>query len=309
MPRLIRPVFAAALVAVGGLLGCATPSGNETSSPALSSAGTSKTKAPAEYSVVKQIRYSYTLTNKTAKLLPKAQFSTYAPVPRTSHQWVERISASQPYRSSQDPLGNEILHFEFENVPPYGSKIVSITADLKMAPHATGADRGEIARFKQPERFIESDDINVVELARELRQSSPAESLKAAYDWVTTNLKSEIYIPEDRGAAYALSARSGDCTEFAYLLTALARANDVPARPVGGYVFKGNSIVKAVDYHNWTEFFGGDYWQIVDGQKKTFMRDQTDYVAMRIIAGGADSPLGDSHRYSYAGEGLAVLMN
>ena len=297
----------ASTIAVGGLLGCATTERATTS--VTHSATAAINNAPAEYSISKQLRYSYTLTNKTAQVLNKAQFSTYAPIPRTSHQWVERVSVSQPYRSSRDALGNEVLQFEFDTIPPYGSKIVSITVDLKMAPRAVGGGREDVARFKQPERYIESDDIHVIELARELRQSTPAESLKAAYQWVTANLKSEIYVPEDRGAVYALSAHSGDCTEFAYLLTALARANDVPARPIGGYVFKGNSIVKAVDYHNWTEFFANDRWQIVDGQKKAFMQDEADYVAMRIIAGAADSPLGDSHRYSFAGEGLEVLMN
>src|SRR5437868_14904954 len=117
------------------------------------------------------------------------------------------------------------------------------------------------------------------------------------------NVKTQTYIPKDRGALYALTERTGDCTEFAYLLTALSRADDIPARPIGGYVFKGNAVVKAVDYHNWMEFFVDGYWQIADAQRQVFMQSESDYVAMRIIAADPKSPLGNSHRYNYAGAG------
>jgi hypothetical protein len=265
-------------------------------------------RAPAPYTITKQIRYSFTLQNKTNQLLPHAQFWTYAPVPHTSHQWLEKVSASQPFHVSRDGMGNEILHFEFENIAPYAAKIVSITADLKMADAASAMEDRPSERFLRAEPYIESDDAKLIKVARDFHDSSAVGTMKHAYTWVAGNLKTETYVPEDRGASYALVTRKGDCTEFAYLLTALGRANQVPSRPVGGYVFKGNAIVKAPDYHNWMEFYADNHWQIADAQKHVFMQGQTDYVAMRVIAVTGEEPIA-SQRFSYAGEGLEVVMN
>ncbi len=128
------------------------------------------------------------------------------------------------------------------------------------------------------------------------------------YEWIAANVFSEGYIAEDRGAAYAIEARKGDCTEFSYLLTALYRAQQIPARAIGGYVFGGNNIVRPMDYHNWTEFYLDGAWQIADAQKGAFVSRQTDYVAMRVIATGGAAAVA-SQRFSFAGEGLRVEMN
>ena len=310
MPQLIRPL---ALLAMTAVLSACASSGSAPVSPgvaaAMSSGHDSRRPAPSGYTTSKQIRYSFTVQNQSGQVLPKADFWVYAPVPQTSHQWVERITASQAYRASHDALGNEVLHFEFDNLPPYGTKIVTISADLKMAPVAATTTASDVTRFLQPEPYIESNDSRLVDLAKGLRKESHASSARAAYHWVAGNLQSETYVLDDRGAAYALSSRKGDCTEFSYLLTALGRANGIPARPIGGYVFAGNAVVNATDFHNWTELYVDGRWQIADAQKRAYEQDQTSYVAMRIIASGVGGPLGNSHRYNYAGRGLEVRMN
>lgn len=261
------------------------------------------------YHAAKQIRYSFTLNNTTGHLLEKAQFWTYAPVPRTSYQKVKKISANQPYRMTRDEMGNEIMHFDLEKIPPYGTKIVSITVNLMMADRPVPMSVGDRRRFLSAEAYIESDDTQIANLARTLSDPVTLTSARKAYDWVNQNLFSESYVSEDRGAVYALTHHKGDCTEYSYLLTALYRAQQIPARALGGYVFPGSNVVKAVDYHNWTEFHADGVWQVADAQKGAFVKNQTDYVAMRIIASGKDGPMGDSHRFNFAGEGLKVTMN
>lgn len=261
------------------------------------------------YQMPKLIRYSFTLNNTTGRPLEKAEFRTYAPVPQTSYQKVKKISANQPYRITRDEVGNEIMHFDLENIPPYGAKIISITVNLLMAERPVSMSVGDRQRFLKPEIYIESDDIQIVNHAKTLSDPVPLTSAKKAYEWVNQNLFSENYVSEDRGAVYAFTHHKGDCTEYSYLLTALYRAQQIPARALGGYVFSGNSVVKAVDYHNWTEFHADGVWQVADAQKGAFAKNQTDYVAMRIIASGKEGPMGDSHRFNFAGEGLKVTMN
>ena len=262
-----------------------------------------------QYQTLKQIRYSFTLNNTTGRLLEKPQFWTYAPVPQTSFQKVKKVSANQPYRTTRDEMGNEIMHFDLEKIPPYGAKIVSITVNLLMAERPVPMAVGDRGRFLSAETYIESDDTQIATLAKTLSDSVTLTSARKTYDWVNQNLFAENYVSEDRGAVYALTHHKGDCTEYSYLLTALYRAQQIPARALGGYVFPGSSVVKAVDYHNWTEFHADGIWQVADAQKGAFGKNQTDYVAMRIIAAGKNGPMGDSHRFNFAGDGLQVTMN
>jgi hypothetical protein len=71
---------------------------------------------------------------------------------------------------------------------------------------------------------------------------------------------------------------------------------------------QGNAIVKASDYHNWTEWYHAGAWHIADAQKQHFLHNQSHYVAFRIIAADGGGPLNNTHRFRAAGEGLSVSM-
>lgn len=273
--------------------------------------GESGSRAPSEYTLPRQLRYSFTLRNTTARPISKVEFLTLAPVPRTSHQWLEKVTATHPYQASLDSLGNEVLRFELETLPPYASRIISITADLKMAEQGAEASEGDVARFTRPERYIESGDPRVSELARTLRDSSALRTVRKAYDWVAANVQPSDYTPDERGALYLLEQRRGDCTEFAYLVTALSRANEVPARPMGGYLVQGNAIVGAADYHNWAEVFVDGRWLVVDAHQQSFAEHPAGYVAMRIISTGTAeaAPAVGFNRYEIRTPGVEVSMN
>ncbi len=268
-------------------------------------------QAPSDYTLPRQLRYSFTLRNTTARPLSKVEFLTLAPVPRTSHQWLEKLTATHPYSVSRDSLGNQVLRFELEVLPPYASRIISITADLKMAERGAEEPGGDVARFTRPERYIESSAPRVSELARAVRDPSPLRTVRQAYDWVAANVQPSGYVPDERGALYLLEQRCGDCTEFAYLVAALSRANGVPARPMGGYLLQGNAIVGPADYHNWAEVLIDGRWLVVDAHQKSFAEHQAGYVAMRIISTEAaeDAPAVGFNRYEIRTPGVEVSMN
>jgi transglutaminase-like putative cysteine protease len=261
-----------------------------------------------QYVTPKHIRYSFVVRNTTDTVIPTVQLWAYAPVPQTSHQWVEQIIASHPFTTSRDTVGNEVLAFQFPDFPPYAISVVHITVALKMVHSAQPMFEPAPERFLQAEPYIEIDDPAMLAAATRLRRESLLASSHTSYAWVSQYVASTAYIPEDRGALYALTHRTGDCTEFAYLLTALHRVNRIPSRVVGGYVVKGNAIIKATEYHNWTEFYHAGAWHIADAQKHHFMPHQIEYVAFRILASDNGGPLYNAHRFRYAGQGLSVLM-
>ncbi len=285
------------------LSGCALP-GARTSVSEISNSAPDR-----DYPIPRHLRYSFTLQNTHTAMLDKAEFWVYVPVRQTSTQRVAKISASHGYQLVVDKLGNQILHFEFENFPPLASKVIDIQADLFMSDTANPASGGDSTHFLAPERYVEADAPEITALAKTLRAATPIATSKAAYAWVAANLKAENFIPEDRGALYALHNKSGDCTEFMDLFVALSRANGIPARGLGGYVVTENAIVKAADYHNWAEFYLDGAWRLVDAQKSVLMQRPSQYVAMRIISTQVENPLGNSYRFHYSGAGLKVSMN
>jgi transglutaminase-like putative cysteine protease len=271
----------------------------------------------AETLVQRRVRFSFTLHNERAQALEQATFSLYGPVRQTSHQRLEFLDASHPAQVQVDPLGNQVLTFRLEPLAPYASRVVTIDARLELSERAQplpAPDPG-LALFTRAERFIESDSPRIRDIARTLRSDAPMQTAHNSYHWVRSSLGRTGFTPEDRGALRALVDKAGDCTEHAYLLAALLRANGIPARVMGGYLMAESGLVRPHDYHNWVEFYAEGAWRIADAHQANFARNATRYLATRVMsaaltpAQGATHPLGASHRYAAAGPGLRVTMN
>ena len=262
-----------------------------------------------EYAGPRQIRYGFTLQNTTNRLLENAEFWTYAPVKQTSTQRCVNIEASHPYQLILDDFGNQILHFTFHNLPPYATKIITIRADLLLSDTPNPVSVKDFRRYLQAEKYCEADDPEISRLAETLKAPEPVKTAENTFRWVAANVKYIGYIGNARGALHVLKSKRGDCTEFMYLFTASCRANNIPARGIGGYVCRKNTVLKPNDYHNWAEFYEDGAWSIADPQRKIFMQNQSHYIAMRVISESAVNPMGDFSRFRFRGDGLKVKMN
>jgi transglutaminase-like putative cysteine protease len=266
----------------------------------------------AFYPIKRVVQYGYTLQNETNRLLEKAEFWTYAPVKQTATQRCENLEGSHPYELITDDLGNQILHFTLANLPPHGARIVMIKAELSLSETPRKPFPQQADGFLQPEKYIEADHPEILQLARKLKAPKTETTVRNIFDYVAGNIRYTGYVRNDQGALYALRKKQGDCTEYMYLFTALCRANQIPARGLGGYVCKGDAVLKASDYHNWAEFYQDGIWRLADPQKKVFMQNPSQYIAMRVIADATDeakNPMGTFHRFRFVGDGLKVRMN
>lgn len=259
--------------------------------------------------ISRQIQYSFTLQNKTNRLLKEAEFWTYAPVRQTSVQRCVRLEASHPYQLILDDLGNQILHFTLNNLPPYATKIITIKADLALSDTPNMIPIQDLQPFLRAEDYIESDDPGLSQFAKRFKAPNPTKIAEDIFHWVADNVQYAGYLKNDRGALYALRNKKGDCTEFMYLFVALCRVNHIPARGIGGYVYSENNILKPDAYHNWEKFYDDGVWKIADPQKKVFMQIQSNYIAMRLIGESPRNPMGKLHRFQFTGNGLKVKMN
>ena len=261
------------------------------------------------YSIARQIQYSFTLQNTSPDVIKKADLWTFAPVKQTAHQHCLKIQSNYPYELITDKSGNQVLHFTVENLAPYGSRVVTVKADLLVSATGNPILAGPVSEDLHPQKYIESNHPKIKRMAKILRGSDTKKTIEEVYRWVTDNLRYSGYADKNRGALYALENRHGDCTEYADLFVALCRANQIAARPVGGFICTQNSVLKARDYHNWSEFYGHDTWRLADPQKGVLMNNEADYIAMRIIHASEDDPMGSFQRFRFRGKGLKVRMH
>jgi transglutaminase-like putative cysteine protease len=265
------------------------------------------------YTIPRHITYSFTLHNTTNRVIDQAELWTYAPVRQTATQQLVKLDASNPFEELSDEAGNTMLHFTFQNLPPYATKIVTINADLLLSEVPLPTDvphTSHLRTYLRPEPYCESDDPGIIRLATRLTGVDPLSTANNIFQWVAENIEYTGYLKHPRGARYALQYKKGDCTEFMYLFMALCRAAGIPARGLGGYVYAQNAILKPGDYHNWAEFSVDGVWHLADPQRSVLKKNQSHYLVMRVIGlTSTEHPMQHYRRFRYVGEGLKVSMN
>ena len=264
---------------------------------------------PAVYEISRQIRYSFTVQNTTNRLVNSGVFFAWAPVKQTSTQICRRIDASRPFHIISDELGNQMLRFELQDLPPFGSQLISITADLSISHRPNMLDAVDLEAWLGAEKYIESDHPDLVQTARTLTAGTPMSTTENIFNWVTRTVQYSGYSKKERGALYAFMRKKGDCTEYMYLFTALCRAGGIPARGIGGYIAPENSILNPAAFHNWAEFYHDDRWFPVDPQNNAFVQDIPSYIAMRILSDSPGHPAMQFNRFRVEGRGLSAKMN
>lgn len=165
--------------------------------------------------------------------------------------------------ASKENLTVEIDYFELSFSTQYQINKSSVAA------YATDSDL--YGKFTLPEPFIESDNPELINEARNLTAglSNPAEMASRIYNYVVRHLH-YVEQEEERGALWALNSSIGDCSEYSYLFVALCRAVGIPARVDVGFAFYPNGQT-VQDGHMWAEYYLENYsWVPVDATWQIF---------------------------------------
>lgn len=257
---------------------------------------------PEGNGIQRQLRFTVTLANPKSYQLVDQVLWLYMPASEAPAQRLESIEVSIPYEQLTDPLGHSIIKLAFPRLAPLSVKIVNFIANVSMYATPETASLENSRDWLGPERYIETADPGIQSLAAKLKRPESRDTALAIYDWIKQHLHYAGYVADDRGARYALDQLRGDCTEYAYLAVALARANGIPARMVGGYVIDKNAILRATDYHNWAEIYFDGAWRLLDAQKEHWLSPAENYVAFRFYRDEEVNPVGLAHRYRQSGE-------
>lgn len=251
----------------------------------------------------RQLKFTLTLFNPHARSLIDQTLWLYLPVKRTACQ--DLISVFDTSGSSDvisDNLGHQILKLSVKEFPPLAQRVVVVTMRLRLYDRPRPIVLNSPNEWLVGEMYTEIDDASIVALATRLKANDPIKTARNIYDWVSSNIAYAGYVADDLGATYALAERKGDCTEYAFLVVALARACKVPARMVGGYLIDRDAMPRPDEYHNWAELYWDGSWNIVDAQKMNWLEPCSNYVAFRYFRAQTLSPIGLAHRFKVHGE-------
>ena len=247
------------------------------------------------------LRFSITLTNHHGHELLDQTFWFHAPA-ETPGQKLESVSATIPHEVESDFFGQRIVKLQIKPVPPLATRVVNISFNVVIRSVSNRTSLPRPADWMKSESGISVDDPETRALASGLRRSSDLGTGEAIFDWLRSNLRSTGYRADRGDAQAALHRGGGDCSDYAYLAVALARANGIPARAVGGYAIDGSALLRAVDYHDWAELFIDGAWQLLDAQRGYWRTARTAFVAFHFYhESGVFSSTKDS-RYKTIGE-------
>lgn len=242
-----------------------------------------ETRQPKDDHLDVQRRVFWTLIarNTGNRALRNVEISSFVPVQQRWHQRLDRIDPSLPH----DVLAHDqrpFLRLTLATIPPFGQREIRIDAILTLASNSADSDGSQAARLLDPEPLIESKHPEITAVARSLKRSGALESARAIHGWLEETMDRSGYDAIDRGALHALRSATGDCTEYAALTVALARAMDLPARLVGGYVSSESGPLAFHDYHAWAELEVVGRWLIMDTHRGRFDASPSEYIATHV---------------------------
>lgn len=168
--------------------------------------------------------------------------------------------------------------WDFERLPRNSSILLDLVYDID----TNNTYQNELSLDKNnnyeiyliPSGGIESNDPKIIELSQKVTEGfiSDVDKIKALYDYVSEF--DYIGDMDGRGSALkCLQKGGGDCDNKAFLLCALLRAQDIPARPVFGFIH-GEDVA-----HTWVEVYLGQ-WMNVDPTNKYLFYLPARYVKL-----------------------------
>jgi hypothetical protein len=255
----------------------------------------------------RQLRWNVLLANPLSEELKDQIFWMYLPMADTSTQHVSDVAVTADYRLLHDSYGHSVMELKIARLAPFGQRAIRVTVTVSLRTQPITTSLPEDSKWLSHERYIEVNEPRIQSLAAELKHHSPFKTARAVYEWVAKNIRYAGYVSYDLGAVEALTQRQGDCTEYAYLVVALLRANGIPARMIGGYVVDRNILVRAEEYHNWAEFYADGCWQLLDAQKQNWLSPSEQYVTLRNYLAEVTTPIGLAHRFAIEGKMIVRL--
>jgi transglutaminase-like putative cysteine protease len=146
-----------------------------------------------------------------------------------------------------------------------------------------------LRRYLQPNPWVQSDDRRIRSFARANNRGGSVDArMRALTVAVRRHMTGAIDYRDYHDAVTALETRSGDCTEYALLLAAAARAVGIPARLAHGLAYSSRFTGEPHVFspHVWVQVWDGRRWVSHDAG---LLRFDAGHIALYIGDGSPDA--------------------
>jgi hypothetical protein len=202
------------------------------------------------------------------------------PLPRTEpEQSVAdlKVEAPQGWRETNDANGNRYVYVQVQDP---GEKVAvktsftvtrkEVNTDPKTSRPLNEAEKKEYGMWLGSDKNVVVND-EIKKLAADIcgSETDPVVRARKLYRWTLDNVEYWVKDPSKWKASpvgsseYCLANKTGNCTDFHSLWTALARASGIPTRMKYGSLFKPSldGADRDASYHCWPEsWFPGLGW-------------------------------------------------
>ena len=150
----------------------------------------------------------------------------------------------------------------------------------------------DLRHYLEPNAWVQSRDRRVIAFARAATGGTVDSQMNQLVLAVQRKLTGAIDFREYRSATEALISRGGDCTEFAILLAAAARARHIPTRVVAGVSYASHFLGERHSFspHMWVQAWDGQHWKSYDAALGKF---DASHIAISIGDGTPDGFRGE----------------
>jgi transglutaminase-like putative cysteine protease len=214
---------------------------------------------------------------------------------------IRRMMVPSPYKISERARGGPIRYSIATNGsanwdwPATGEQKITQQDDVWMITVCSDCgdeavpDAETLQRYLAPNSAVDSDAKEIIAFARAAtHRRSVAAQMRDLVNAVRKHMNGAIDFRRYDSASRALRSREGDCTEFAVLLAAAARARGIPTRVVSGIAyasrFTGQSHVFSP--HMWVQAWDGTRWTSYDAGLGKF---DAGHIAISIGDGTPES--------------------
>ncbi len=272
----------------------AAPTATSSPTPTLEPTNTPEPELPLAYVNPQLYSIEYSVMIRNSGYYP-TDVRLYLPIPsewdaQTDLQ-IEEIFPETKSEDADETSGNRMAYWQLKGTPKKGEaqsfRISFTMTAYEINTHIDSAmvqmyitDTADYERYTRSEKYIESDNPKVIELANEIagEETNPYLITKLFFDYIIDTYKYSKLGQGLNGAKYLLENGNGECGDYSALFIALSRAKGIPARPVVGYW----AISGTDQTHVWAEFYlEGIGWIPVDAtiaqisaiKRDTVMRD------------------------------------
>ncbi len=218
-------------------------------------------------------------------------------------QMVETVAVASPYRMSASARDGTIRYRialadgETWDWPETAEQHVEATADAEIVTVCAHCGRepapapDRIRSYLAANRWVDGNDPRIRSFAHAAGGGRIDFRMERLVLAVQRRLNGPIEFDAYKTARDAYISRSGDCTEFAVLLAAAARAAGIPARVVGGMAYPSHFIRRrhAFAPHMWVQAWDGRHWISYDAALGRF---DAGHIALVVGDGTPDSMRG-----------------